>query len=353
MAKYRPISPEAAWRDPKVSMLDIQSRYLEIYFLTSTFGNVIGCYRLVSAVAAAETGMSCDEFQAATDKLEANRVVERYQDYFLVRRWFRHHLWQSVLTGNVAKRAAQEIAILPMLLREKWIDSCLEAGAPKEFVDAICQSLTSPFEGPSKGSLHSNNNQTKQNSTTTSSCSEHTYRLAITARVEPFRDFVEQSTFELDQELAQQVADELSGILDAVDAGKRPAIGSLQKWLPAVVKSAKSGLFVPQWGLSITRQREMNAEIAFQETEDAIKAELQKQSFDAEVKVAEEALHEMSVDLLDMFATRISASIQIKSARARVMDALKQRKVPRGPGCIEVIAAIKNQSAGANNDRTI
>lgn len=352
MAKYRPISPEAAWRDSKVSMLDIQSRYLEIYFLTSTFGNVIGCYRLVSAIAAAETGMSFDEFQAATDKLEANRMVERYQDYFLVRRWFRHHLWQSVLTGNVAKRAAQEISTLPMLLREKWIDSCLEAGAPKEFVDAICQSLPSPFEGASEELLHSNNNQTEQDSTT-SSCSAHTYRLAISSRVEPFRDFVEQSTFELDQGLAQQVADELSGILDAIDAGKRPAIGSLQKWLPAVVKSARSGLFVPQWGLSITRQREISTEIAFQETADAIKAEVQKQNFDAEVKVAEQALHEMSVDLLDIFAARIAASIQIKSARARVMDALKQRKVPRGLGCSEVIAAIKSQSAGANNDRTI
>ena len=344
MAKYRPISPDAAWRDPQVSVLDIQSRYLEIYLLTSTFANVIGCYRLVSSIAAAETGMSCEEFRAALGALETNRLIERHDDYFLVRRWFRHHLWQSVLTGNVAKRAAQEISTLPTFLRERWIESCLEAGAPREFAEAICKPLSSPFDGASERLPHSNYNATELDSTTTPPYM-HTHRLEMSPKVEPFRDFVEQSTSGIDPELAQQIVDELSGIIDAAEAGKRPAIGSIHGWLPAVIKSARSGLFIPQWGLNVVRQRDLITELADQKKAEAIRMERQKQAYSEEVSEAEQTLHNMSDELLDIFAVRVSTALQIKSARVRVMDELKQRKVPRGLGCIEVLSAIKDLSA--------
>lgn len=351
MAKYRPVSPDAAWRDPQVAVLDIHSRYLEIYLLTSTFANVIGCYRLVSAIAAAETGMSCEEFQIAATKLEVNRIIERHADFYLVRRWFRHHLWESVLKGNVAKRAAQELALLPSCLQEKWVESCLEAGAPREFAEAICKPPSGHLEVAAEGLAHFNYNTTKpqeiQPDSTTTLRVANAYRLTLSSKVEPFRAFVEQSTARLDPDLAQQIADELSGILDAAEAGKRPPIGSLQRWLPAVIESAKSGQFVPQWGLPTARQRELHVEAEAKKKAEAVSAEEQKQSFDAEVKRAEQSLHDMSDDGLELLTARVSSDLQILSARARVMDVLKQRKVPRGPGCIEVLAAIKELSAGS------
>lgn len=357
MARYRPVSPDAVWRDSQMAELDIHSRYLEIYLLTATFANVVGCYRLVPAIAAVEVGMSVEEFEIAVAKLEANRIIERYADFYLVRRWFRHHLWESVLKGNVAKRAAEELALMPTFLQEKWVESCLEAGAPKEFVEALCKPPSGPLEGASEGLAHFNYNtkktqRIKLDSTATlpEGCA---HRLILSASTEPLRAFMEQSTARLDPDLAQQIADELAGIIDAAEARKRPPIGNLQRWLPAVIDSALAGEFVPQWGLSVARQRELHAEEVVKKKAAAISAEKQRLSSDAEIKRAEQALHQMSTDAMEALATRVSSALQVMPVKKSVLDLLKQRKVPRGVGRFEVIEAIKDLSKEDGHARTV
>lgn len=351
MAKYRPVSPEAAWRDPLVARLDINSRFLELYFLTSPFANVIGCYQLVPAIALAEIGMSSDDFEMAILVLSDNGIIEMHNDFYLVKRWFKHHQWESVLKGNVAKRAVQEVEALPSGLREKWIDACLAAGAPSEFVRTLNKPLESPLQGTCKGLLDYNINSTELNeilpdSTTTISVSP--CHLLLQPKMEPYRAFLEQSTISLGQDLAQQIADELTGILDAIEAGKRSPIGSLQRWLLAVIQSAKFGQFVPQWGLSVKHQRELKNKAVAKRVVDLSSTESHRQLLDEEVSRAEKLLVNMEADDFELFVDRVAAMTSMLPARSRILDSIRQRKVPRGPGCVEVLASIKEVKGRAN-----
>lgn len=199
MNQYRPLSPLAAWRDPRIAKLSTNARFVEINLITSTFGNVIGCYQLVEAVAAAEVGMSQEVFLEAVLELEKHMMLERCQGYYIVHRWFCNHIWESVMKGNVAKRAMKELALLPELVRQKWAEASIAAGVPFEAIDDLCKGLPSLSQGASKQLANYNDNSTQQNQTSTGSDECGSYQLILPEAMEPQRAFLERSTSELDQ----------------------------------------------------------------------------------------------------------------------------------------------------------
>lgn len=339
MVRYRPISPAAAWRDPVMAEVEIPCRFAEIYLLTSTFANVIGCFQIVDSIAAVEIGMSLDEFRSVVNKLVDHGIIVRYQDYILVTRWFKHHGWESVLKGNVAPRAVKEAAALPEELRSLWVSATINAGAPSEFVLKIVP-LASPTQGASKGDAHSTINKTLTSTTTEPDAGTES-QLQLSSCIEPHRGYLERETAHLGLELAQKVADELAGAITAAKSGKRPEIGSIEGWVSAVIKSAGAGGFRQEFGLAILKERE--ASLSNQNkiaNEEAAKLHSQQQ-LDQRVQFAEQSLQCFSTESLAALVARFKYTNVISSAKKVAADALLQRKVLRGPSCIAALEVIE------------
>lgn len=345
MARYRPVSPDATWRDPQMSGLDVTCRYLELYFLSSAFANVIGCYQIVPAIVAAETGLTCDELEAAAIRLEQSTVIERFGDYVLVRRWFRHHAWETVLRGNVSKRAVGEMAALPSELQSRWIEACLAAGAPHEFVTAVCQPI-SPLHEASEGLLNSNNNLTMNILPDLTTTVAGRRCLILSAGAEQHRRLVEKATVALDDDLAQQVADELAGVLEAIGAGKRPPIGSVERWLNVVSASAAAGAIRHEFGPIVAKRREQEIAAAAREAARVVASGAQQQELLHRVERAELALKHANDDVLCSLVKQVAGTFPMRARRNQIADALVQRRIPRGPGFVEALAAIEAMSLG-------
>lgn len=331
-----------------MSNLDVLCRYLELYFLSCEFANVIGCYQVVPAIVSAETGLTRDVLDAALAQLEQHSVIYRYGDYILVRRWFRHHAWESVLKGNVSKRAMRELDALPPELQQSWIESCLAAGAPQDFIDAISQQA-SPLQAPCKGLAHNNYNTTDNNnfnSTTTETLETAGRSLIFSSKLEPHRRLVEVTTAALDVTLAQQVADELEGVLDAVEFGRRPPIGSLQRWLSVVVESAESGVFRQELGLLVAKRRELDKAESARKAAKAAAIDANRNECELRVERAELALNSANDDVLKHLIDKVAHAFPIYSMRNQIAEMLAKRRIPRGPGCIEALAAIEAISLG-------
>ncbi|KMZ11838.1 hypothetical protein BHUM_03126 [Candidatus Burkholderia humilis] len=146
MARYRPISPEQTWRSADSCDLTISERYCEFYLLTSPFTNTIGCYRVVGRIAAAEMGLSQEEFANVLQRLADRKIVVCIDDYILVRMWFRYNSWEATFSGNVAKAAAKELASLPSELREYWVRASLDIGIPEAAILGLLPESNMAFQ---------------------------------------------------------------------------------------------------------------------------------------------------------------------------------------------------------------
>jgi len=252
--------------------LTISERYGEFYLLTSPFTNTIGCYRVVSRIAAAEMGLSQEEFLNVVQRLQDRRIAVSIADYILVRTWFRHNSWEATFSGNVAKAAAKELASLPGELREHWIRASLDIGVPEAAIRGLLpefeavrseadmprhdDSLEEPYEGlvralpaTSKGKANYNYNNKETNNTTPTP-------LVFDVSIEPHRRMLSRLLSEIDSDIAQTILDELVGALESVRRGtRRKPIGSVRAWVSELVSLAASGKFVPELAPAVRERR--------------------------------------------------------------------------------------------------
>ena len=358
MAKYRPISPQHAWRSNRSSNLDMVERYGELYLLSSPFANVIGCYKIVERIAAAEIGLNVEQLLAIFHRLEACGIALYENGHILVRTWFLHNTWESAFAGNVAKAALREIANLPAELRAKWELACIDAGVPQEIISGfVAESLQSPLEVPRKALSNKNHNieqKTEQKTTTTTPKSSNVEQhrggsylteLHLLPIAENHRAFIESSVQGLSPEDAQRIADEVVGALEAARSGKREPIRGLHGWLPELVDRLRRGSFVPQWGPEIADKRN-SAMQAQQRNEDATrerKAELERQ--EQERSIAEALLQEISSADLVEFAALAEPHVPLRDLRPKVKEAILRREMPPGLGCAAVLVAAKQWRA--------
>jgi hypothetical protein len=281
MARYRPISPEQTWRSADSCDLTISERYGELYLLTSPFTNTIGCYRVVSRIAAAEMGLSQEEFINVVQRLQDRGVIVCVDDFILVRTWFRHNSWEATFSGNVAKAAAKELASLPDELRALWVRASLDGGVPevavrgllpdfdittrkvcaKRSVDALGgtregldRDLPAPSKEPPNYNNNENNNETKNTTPT---------QLIFDDSIESHRKLLSPLLVGVEIDVAQAILDELVGALESVKRGnRRKPIGSVRAWVAELVKLAKSGRFDPELAPIIRARREREHGIA-------------------------------------------------------------------------------------------
>jgi len=355
MAKYRPISPEQAWRSTRSTGLDPFERYVELYLLSSPFSNSIGCFRFVLRIAAAEIGMSNEDLLSTLSRLEQKKIVLVRGDFVLIRTWFFHNFWESTFVGNVAKAASREAAELPPTIHSQWTAACVEAGVPADVVSKFgTKPLQSPSEQANKG-LH-NNNQTErehdENTTTTPDASTPWGRsggdpisLELLPIGEPHRRVIESSLVGIDSINAQAIADEVCGALVAADKGQRKPIHGLHGWIPALVESFKSGALVPQWGPKVAQERARKrisaarARSAGEEIEQ--EAERQKQAR-CSATVLLQSLSE--TDLHD-FIRDIERQVTFTRQLPAIRDSILRREVPPGLGGSIVVSASRTWSA--------
>ncbi|MBK6907834.1 MAG: hypothetical protein IPH08_12480 [Rhodocyclaceae bacterium] len=353
MAKYRPISPEQAWRSTRSTGLDSFERYVELYLLSSPFSNAIGCFRFVLRIAAAEIGMSCEDLFATLSRLEQKGIVLVQGDFVLVRTWFFHNFWDSTFAGNVAKAASREAAELPPAIHTQWTIACIEAGVPAEVISKFSgKPLQSPLEQPNKGL--SNNNQTEpqpdENTTTTITappCSRgggDSFSLELLPIGEPHRRIIESSLDGIDFTDAQAIADEVCGALAAADIGRRKPILGLHGWIPALVESFKSGSFVPQWGTKVAQERERTLTNA--ERERSARAEDEREIVrQKEARYSATALlQSLSETDLYEFIRAVEPQVKLPKLLPAIRDSILRREVPQGLGGSIVVSASRTWS---------
>lgn len=363
MAKYRPISPENAWRSSRGARLEIEERYVEFYLLSSPFSNVIGCYPIVEQIASAEIGFhDPKKLVDVLERLQAQGIITYEAGYVLVRTWFFHNTYESAFQGNVAKAAIREVASLPLELREQWVASCIEAGVPEDVINQLfSQPLKSPSAGTSKGLLHNNHHkkpEQEQKTTTTTKqkdtqgdndgggSNEIEMKISLVPLANPHRAFIESALSNLPIEDAQMIADEVGGTLEAAARGERAPIRGLHGWLPTLVNRLHEGSFVPQWGPDIARKREISIKNAQQVIESA--HQRQEENRKQEEAMAEAAsllaaLNESDLQELAIIAAQLTP---MRDLRSRIRDAVIKREIPKGLGKIEILKATREWTSG-------
>lgn len=90
--------------------------------------------------------------------------------------------------------------------------------------------------------------QAKKNTTTTTKASGGGANLLVPDSILCHTQMLREQLTSLPIEVQQAIVDEFVGVLDAVARGEHVAIRSPRAWIASLVKAAKVGEFMPEWG---------------------------------------------------------------------------------------------------------
>lgn len=143
MARQRMMS-DGFWKDPNLSNLTTEQRTALVLFLTCEESNVIGIYRVIWRAVGAGMGWTHDQIINAARDLQHKDCVAIHEEtgWIWVKEWWKHNSLRGAFTGNVAKKAAQELGQVP----EFWKQSVLDWLAENDY-EGACKSLISPLQG--------------------------------------------------------------------------------------------------------------------------------------------------------------------------------------------------------------
>ena len=307
------------WRDSQIWGLSQEDTATLLYLLTSPSSNIIGCYRVVWRIAAAEMGWTADQMLVVIKRLQEKGLIE-YTDsgWVWVKIWWKHNSVAVALSpkSKLISHARKQFADIP----RDWLAAfgkSLEAmgintqeiGYPSPIKTAPDAPSNAPSDAPSHASSNapsdapSVNVQTHQqmgsdapshaapdapedgaegnrylvsgNTTTTSSSSGETKPVVVvddlifppqTPQAE--RDSIQAVLVStgVGEEFWQQLVDELIG------ARMHRAISNPAGYIRGMAERAMSGTFTPERGISVVQARE---EAAAQARQD----EAQKKAF--------------------------------------------------------------------------
>jgi len=152
------------WDDPDLADLTHEERCTLLLLLTSKQSNVIGVYRIIWRQVGAGAGWTQDQVLNAARNLKAKGCldIDESTGWVWVKEWWKHNSLRGAFTGNVAKKAAQELNQVP----EFWKQAILDwiAGNDNE---GACKGLISPLQGA--GGNHTTNPSSTPSSNTTTS----------------------------------------------------------------------------------------------------------------------------------------------------------------------------------------
>lgn len=337
MAKYRPISPAQAWRSGRSNNMTSVERFGEYYLLTNPATNSIGCYELVIRIAAAETGMSPDEFKNVLNRLEDISVATYRDGFILAKTWFLHNNWESTFTGNVAKAATAEVRGIPDDLVNAWSDACTASGVPQEAVDnMVRQALGSPLQGAPKG-LPDNNqpNRTDFKHTTTTSdaaLGKRDAAIELLPCAEPHRatlvELVQAAS--LNKEQTQHLAWELSQRLkDSIEGTGKP-INHVRAWLTTLIEAQLAGKCILERGRHLATAIEARKQQLQNAEAEQAAAERLAASTEAKYRHAARVLAEIDGTVLQALAEAVPEATLGKRWIEACVRSVWARELPKG-----------------------
>jgi len=179
--------------------------------------------------------------------------------------------------------------------------------------------------------------------------------LYLSASAERYRSLIERNTADLDKDIAQDVADEVSGTIRAIEQGRREDIFSFGKWIPALCRSASQGELVAQYGPTISNLREATKLAESSALKKSIDDEAAQVHRAEDIRVASEVISIIDEQALAALVSSVVVNFPFKSLRQKVADALLARQLPDGAGRVEAIKLLKclQDSAGDAHERHI
>ena len=304
------------WRDSQIWGLSQEDTATLLYLLTSPSSNIIGCYRLVWRIAAAEMGWTADQMLVVIKRLQEKELIE-YTDsgWVWVKIWWRHNSAAVAISpkSKLISHARKQFADIP----RDWLAAfgkSLEAmgintqeiGYPSPIKIAPDAPSHAPSDAPSHAPSHapSVNAQTHQqmgsdapcdapcdapwygaggnrylvssNTTTTSSSSKESNPVVVVVNDLIFppqtpqaeRDSIQAVLVStgVGEEFWQMLVDELYG------ARTHREISNPVGYIRGMAERSISGTFTPERGISVANAREAAAAQARQD-------EAQKKAF--------------------------------------------------------------------------
>ena len=300
------------WRDSQIWGLSQEDTATLLYLLTSPSSNIIGCYRVVWRIAAAEMGWTADQMLVVVKRLQEKDLIE-YTDsgWVWVKIWWRHNSTAVALNpkSKLVSHARKQFADIPrdwlaafgkslealgINTREIGFPSPIKA-APDAAPDAPSDAAPdAPSHAPSDAP--SENVQTHQqrgldapsdaapdasgdgaggnrylvsgNTTTTSSSSQDGKPVVVVPDLffppptpQPERDSIQAVLVSsgVAEEFWQMLVDELYG------ARMHREISNPVGYIRGMAERAISGTFTPERGINVAKKREEAAAQARQD----------------------------------------------------------------------------------------
>jgi hypothetical protein len=302
--RQRTISDEF-WRDSQIWGLSQEDTATLLYLLTSPSSNIIGCYRLVWRIAAAEMGWTADQMLVVVMRLQEKGLIEYTESGWVwVKIWWLHNSPAVALNprSKLITHARKQFADIPrdwlaafgMSLEAMGINTqeigypCPIKGAHEAAPHA---SPDAPSDAPSgeASQAPSGNTQTHQqqafdapshaapaapqdgsggnrylvsgNTTTTNSSSEESKPVVVSDLFFPpttpqtERDSIQAALVGtgIGEEFWQPLVDELFG------ARLHREIRNPVGYIRGMVERAMNGRFVPEYGVRVAKAREVAA----------------------------------------------------------------------------------------------
>uniref|UniRef100_E6QXE6 Putative plasmid-related protein n=1 Tax=mine drainage metagenome TaxID=410659 RepID=E6QXE6_9ZZZZ len=127
------------WRDPDISDLSQEDKATLLYFLTSPSSNIIGCYQVVWMIAAAEMGWTKDQLLVVLKRLQTKDLIDFNESGWVwVRIWWKHNSPSGAFSPKLLQNAKKQISSIP----EAWIK---EFGKSLEQVGINTLSIGYPY----------------------------------------------------------------------------------------------------------------------------------------------------------------------------------------------------------------
>lgn len=141
MARQRMVSDDF-WVDPDLADLTTEQRTCLLLFLTCKESNVIGIYRVIWRAVGSGMGWTHDQILNAARDLKRKNCVDINEDsgWVWVKEWWKHNSLRGAFTGNVAKKAAQELTQVPDFWGADvrvWLSANDSEGACKPLLSAL------------------------------------------------------------------------------------------------------------------------------------------------------------------------------------------------------------------------
>jgi hypothetical protein len=103
------------WRDPEISDLSQEDKATLLYFLTAPSSNIVGCYKVVWMIAAAEMGWTKDQLFVVAKRLRARDLIDFTESGWIwVKEWWKHNSAKGAFSPKLFENAKKQCASIPV-----------------------------------------------------------------------------------------------------------------------------------------------------------------------------------------------------------------------------------------------